>query len=124
MEWQAGEVEGVPQAETRACRNCGEVGHLARACTAPKKPDTRDCRICGEIGHIARNCPSKPEAPEGAAPEGERKPRRKTGSLAGKRCFNCGQNGHLSADCGVPAGNTACYGCGQQGHKSNECPNK
>jgi hypothetical protein len=30
--------------DTRACRNCGEVGHIARACTAPKKADNRDCR--------------------------------------------------------------------------------
>jgi len=48
--------------------------------------------------------------------------RRRKGA-GGRRCFNCGQVGHLSADCDLPPGNTACYNCGQQGHKSSECPN-
>ena len=44
-------------------------------------------------------------------------------ALNSKACHICGQVGHLSADCDLPAGNTACYNCGQQGHKSSECPN-
>jgi len=39
--------------DKRACRNCGEVGHLARACTVAKAPDTRECRsVC--ITHFNR----------------------------------------------------------------------
>lgn len=110
--------------ETRTCRNCGEVGHIAKACTQPKKPDTRECRVCGEVGHIARNCPQKPAEEPAAAGEAKSKPRRNKKSNAGKRCFNCGKNGHLSADCTVAAGNTACYNCGGEGHKSAECPQK
>ena len=34
-----------------------------------------------------------------------------------RKCFNCGKPGHLSADCPMPQGNTACYECGQPGHK-------
>lgn len=76
---------------------------MAKACSAPKKPDTRECRVCGEVGHIARNCPTAPAPEPGAAPaEGGAKGRRikkriGTQSLSNKRCFNCGQNGHLSA---------------------------
>ena len=77
------------------------------------------------MGHIARNCPQKPEGDAAVAPAaaGGRKPRRK-GGIGSKRCFNCGQGGHLSADCTVPPGNTACYNCGAEGHKSNACPSK
>lgn len=82
-----------------------------------------------QVGHLARECPSKPAAAEGYAPKaaGDKPRRRPNGGSRGvgsKRCFNCGQNGHLSADCGVAAGNTACYSCGQNGHKSVDCPSK
>jgi len=104
QEWQgdATAPATAATAEARTCRNCGEVGHLAKACSAPKKPDTRECRVCGEVGHIARNCPSAPSPEPGAAPteggnKGRRKKRSGTQSLSSKRCFNCGQNGHLSA---------------------------
>ena len=26
------------------------------AAATPKKPETRTCRICGKVGHLARNC--------------------------------------------------------------------
>lgn len=82
-------------------------------------------RICGLVGHIARNCSQAVSAdPAAAAAAPPRAKRGGGGSLAGKRCFNCGKNGHLSADCTIPAGNTACYTCGGQGHKSNACPSK
>lgn len=48
--------------------------------------------------------------------------RRTGGDDSRRRCFNCGNSGHLSADCVMPAGNTACYVCGMEGHKSKECP--
>ena len=58
--------------------------------------------------------------PVSPVPEGGR---RKKGGVAGRRCFNCGKTGHLSADCDLPAGNMACYNCGEIGHKSADCPN-
>jgi cellular nucleic acid-binding protein len=80
---------------------------LAKACAAAKKPDSRDCRVCGQVGHIARNCPSAPAPEPGAAPvgggggedggKGRRKKRSGTRPVGSKRCFNCGLNGHLSA---------------------------
>lgn len=38
------------------------------------------------------------------------------------KCFNCGEVGHISADCSKPAMKMACYNCGENGHKSRECP--
>ena len=109
-------------AETRTCRVCGAVGHIARNCPdqdgAQARQDSRRCHVCGEVGHIARNCPNA--TADTAVPEGGR---RKKGGAAGRRCFNCGKTGHLSADCDLPAGNMACYNCGEIGHKSADCPN-
>ena len=54
---------------------------------------------------------------EAAAPRA-RNPRRDNR----RRCFNCGEAGHQTKECALPAGNTNCYGCGQSGHKASECP--
>ena len=111
-----------PRQETRTCRICNEVGHLARNCPqAPPREETRKCHVCGEVGHLARNCPNAEDGGDYDGGEGAGGRRRK--GAGGRRCFNCGQVGHLSADCDLPPGNTACYNCGQQGHKSSECPN-
>ena len=50
--WSAGHVEGV--CPGRRCRLCGEAGHEAKDCSAPRK-----CHICGEPGHLARSCPGQ-----------------------------------------------------------------
>ena len=36
------------------CYNCGEAGHVSRACPKPKD---LSCRKCGQLGHFARDCP-------------------------------------------------------------------
>lgn len=48
--------------------------------------------------------------------------------LSGERprgCFNCGEDGHRSAECTQPrkerAAGGGCYNCGQEGHRSSEC---
>lgn len=35
----------------RVCRNCGELGHVARNCLLPVI-----CRVCGDIGHSQHEC--------------------------------------------------------------------
>ena len=38
------------------CNNCGELGHIARQCTEPKREFT--CYTCNKPGHIASQCPT------------------------------------------------------------------
>ena len=38
-----------------------------------------------------------------------------------KRCYNCGNEGHLSTECPKPKGKS-CYNCGNEGHLIAECP--
>ena len=75
-----------PRQETRTCRICNEVGHLARNCPqAPPREETRKCHICGEVGHIARYCPEN---------TGDGGARRET-----RKCHVCGEVGHLARNC-------------------------
>ena len=32
----------------RACRNCGEEGHMAKECDKPRDPSTMTCRNCDQ----------------------------------------------------------------------------
>lgn len=56
----AGEVveRGVPM-----CRNCGELGHIAKSCPQEKFEKDRveiRCYNCDEIGHRVRDCKTRP----------------------------------------------------------------
>ena len=96
----------VPDATGRAstsdsgrCRNCGQVGHMAWACTAPKKSEA--CYHCGKQGHMSRACPDAKSA---------------------TACFHCGKEGHISRNCPTAkGGGLQCFNCGKSGHLARDC---
>ena len=62
--------------------------------------------------------------PGGGKPGGGDKPT--SGGGSGKRCFNCGKDGHVSKDCTAPkdAAVGKCHQCGKSGHKKKDCPDR
>ena len=59
------------------------------------------CGYCQAYGHQSRNCNTKIQQP--------------------RRCYNCGEAGHLRTSCEKPA---ACFSCQTTGHRGNSmaCP--
>ena len=37
------------------------------------------------------------------------------------KCYNCGEPGHISADCPTKSAGPKCYNCGETGHISSAC---
>ncbi|KAL8671331.1 MAG: hypothetical protein Q9168_004168 [Polycauliona sp. 1 TL-2023] len=71
---------------SRACRNCGEEGHMSKECEKPKNPATAMCRNCDEVGHFSKDCP-KPK------------------DWSKVKCNTCGEMGHTIRKC--PQANAA-----------------
>ncbi|EOD04226.1 hypothetical protein EMIHUDRAFT_221331 [Emiliania huxleyi CCMP1516] len=59
------------RAKSKACNNCGVIGHLAGAC-----PDPAQCHACGSTAHVVADCPHTDET-----------------------CDICGRVGHLAVKC-------------------------
>ena len=83
-------AKDCPTGGSRACRNCGEEGHMSKECDKPKNPENAICRNCDEskpassqtllqrlivdiAGHFSRDCP---------------KPR----DYSRVKCQNCGES--------------------------------
>ncbi|XP_071715156.1 uncharacterized protein [Rutidosis leptorrhynchoides] len=170
---------------SRKCFNCGEVGHLVSACSKLQAADVansvkevddmtvekadvalssegklsrRKCYNCGEVGHLASTC-SKSRAADVAnsvkddndlTVEKADVALASEGKLRSRKCFNCGEVGHLVSACsklrGADVANSVeevndmavetadvalsfegkprrknCFNCGEVGHIASSC---
>ncbi|PHH77241.1 hypothetical protein CDD82_3601 [Ophiocordyceps australis] len=83
------------------CSNCNIEGHRLRDCKEPRK-DRFACRNCGKSGHKAADCDEPP-------------------NLDNVQCRKCDEYGHFAKDC-PKASVMVCRNCDQEGHMSRECP--
>jgi len=97
------------------CARCGADGHLAAAC---RKPFLRPlCRSCDKLGHVATACPKQRREEALDAKWFDRVEREtrvteakdlrrlekevaRVAREASRRCWKCGQAGHLAWTCG------------------------
>eukprot|EP00732_Lithocolla_globosa_P000115 Lithocolla_globosa_v1_NODE_22_length_9343_cov_54.984819.p2 type:complete len:496 gc:universal NODE_22_length_9343_cov_54.984819:3500-4987(+) len=100
------------------CYNCGDKGHMAGACLAPKR-ETRTCYRCGVSGHISRECSVEQCCRRCCSPE-----HKAFECPEGRTCFGCGKNGHLVKDCLEKKERRSCYNCREVGHLARECKQK
>ncbi|KAL5636715.1 hypothetical protein ACGC1H_000622 [Rhizoctonia solani] len=101
LDYEGDQAAGIPRYfapesttfSKKACRTCGEEGHIARNCRK------LICLTCGERDdHDTRNCPMRVV------------------------CFNCGGKGHLLSTCPQPRGRVGCDRCGSSKHIPQRCP--
>ncbi|KAL2386934.1 hypothetical protein RJZ90_000240 [Blastomyces dermatitidis] len=86
-------AKDCPQGGSRACRNCGEEGHISKECDKPRNPDTVTCRNCEEVGHFSRDCTKKKD-------------------WSKVQCNNCKEMGHTIRRCPKQAEEGDGYGDG------------
>lgn len=68
---------------SRACRNCGQEGHISKDCDQPRDMSTVTCRNCEKQGHFSRECPEPKDWTK-------------------VQCSNCQEYGHTKVRCKVP----------------------
>lgn len=71
-----------------------QSGYTAPTNQGQRRPDSRACHNCGEIGHLARNC-RKPVVVKGGSAQNETNPK----DNSDHSCYHCGDPNHYAAQC-------------------------
>ncbi|CAB3408347.1 unnamed protein product [Caenorhabditis bovis] len=105
----------------RNCFNCNQPGHTSHDCPEPRKPrDGGGCYNCQEVGHNFHDCP-QPRKPRdfGNSSRGFgndttfRHNNERSGDTFGSSAGGFGADG--------AGGGRVCFNCGEEGHRSAEC---
>ncbi|KXX77045.1 Cellular nucleic acid-binding protein [Madurella mycetomatis] len=118
----AGEVVdgGLPK-----CRNCDEVGHIAKSCPQEKIEKDTVCEIkcynCEQVGHRIRDCPTTRVDKFACKNCGYAADCPEPRSAADVECRKCGKVGHVARECPQGGGSRGCGNGDQEGHMARDC---
>ncbi|KAM0483857.1 hypothetical protein ACHAPX_002358 [Trichoderma viride] len=95
-------AKDCPDGGSRACRNCGQEGHISKDCDQPRNMDLVTCRNCEETGHYSKECPK----PRDCKPYDQHSVHCSLANthIPGSKvqCTNCEEYGHTKVRCKQP----------------------
>ena len=110
------------QEKSPLCKNCGRTGHWAATCRQSGRSQEQ-CNWCGRRGHQEQNCRTKQQSSRNNPPvqrnnynnynnfnNSNRQGNQQRPQPDTRRCFNCGKQGHVQAQCFKPRHDTNALG--------------
>ena len=101
------------------CKNCLQLGHIAKGCTNERPTKTLECFKCGRKGHSKIQCDMlecKLCVKKGWEGQGGRQKRH----CPKQKCCKCFGDGHIEEDCKGPE-RRECQLCHNVGHLLKDC---
>lgn len=93
-------AKDCPQGGGRACRNCGQEGHISKECDQPRDMSKVTCRNCEKQGHVSKECPEPKDCEYWRFHLFGFDADQYVGSKV--QCTNCQEYGHTKVRCKAP----------------------